>query len=260
MIDPHMQPAATEGEEDHGGRGSGMIQLPWADLSATPATLSDPLFLEPLVAHMPHTLFARAIDPKWVSVSAAGRPGPHGETLTAARCGHSSTVSDMSSTRFRNVAPMAPQRYPGHTHALRITPGPRGKSQQPRDRQQHPQHPVNLQAPHPVCHVTLSRTAIPLCVSPQSSHDPRGYYTRLEVSHTASTSDIQAAFRAAALTHHPDRCGPRPSSNLRSGMLHRPRTFRKIIFRGLLRTSFRCSRVHCISQALCAVRAPKWPW
>ncbi|MEW5313915.1 MAG: hypothetical protein WDW38_005447 [Sanguina aurantia] len=51
----------------------------------------------------------------------------------------------------------------------------------------------------------LSPTAIPLCVFPQSFRDPQGYYKRLGVSNTASTSDIQAAFRAAALTHHPDR-------------------------------------------------------
>jgi len=40
-----------------------------------------------------------------------------------------------------------------------------------------------------------------------SSTDPKGYYALLGVSPGASTEDIQAAFRAAALKHHPDRPG-----------------------------------------------------
>ncbi len=39
-----------------------------------------------------------------------------------------------------------------------------------------------------------------------SSADPEGYYRMLGVSPASSTQEVQAAFRAAALKWHPDRC------------------------------------------------------
>ena len=45
-----------------------------------------------------------------------------------------------------------------------------------------------------------------------SRGDPKGYYSLLGVPHSASISEIQAAFRAAAFRYHPDQSGGSPQS------------------------------------------------